>query len=201
MLMTSRSQHGNTPKKPKRTVDLGVATIVAACIVAVGAIVVAFIGGRATAPGVASASPASGTSPVPTRGTHLPTLGFSLTYHQLVPWCNTVLNGTGKIPNGDSLLILDREVSSDDEVSPNSKYSLDGQARPSGNTWSLSTVFIGPRTRVSYFYDELTGILVPNGTAGFITAISLPWASHLLPPALEYINAFVLRDDDLSQCS
>jgi hypothetical protein len=201
MLMTARSQHSNASRKPKRTVDLGVATIVAACIVAVGAVVVAFIGGRATAPGAASAPTASGASPIPATNTRPSTLSFSLTYHQQVPWCTTTLNGTGRIPNGDSLLILDREVSADDQASPNSKYSLDGPARPSGDTWSLSPIYIGPQTKVSHFYDELTGILVSNETANFITAISLPWASHILPPALEVINAFVLRDDDLSQCS
>lgn len=202
MVMTSRSQHGKASSKPKRTIDLGLATIVAACIVAVGAIVVAFIGGRASAPGVASASAASGTtSSVLTHSTHPPTLGISLTYHQLVPWCTTALNGTGKIPNGDSLLILQREVSANDQASPNSKYSLDGPAEPSGNTWSLSPIYIGPPIKVANFYVELTGILVPDGTANFIRAISLPWASYVLPPALEYINAFVLRDDDLSQCS
>jgi hypothetical protein len=123
-----------------------------------------------------------------------------LTNHQQVPWCITTLNGTGKIPNGDSLLILDRQVGADDQASSTSKYSLDGQAIPSGDTWSLSPIYIGPEVKVSDFYVELTGILVPIETSNFIRAISLPWASHILPPALESINAFVLRNDNLNEC-
>lgn len=201
MPMTSRSRHGSVPKKPKRTIDLGVATVVAACVAATGAIGAAFVGGLTIAGGAKSASGGSSASPVPAYSAHPPTLGFSLTYHQLVPWCITTLNGTGKIPKGDSLLILDREVGSDDQASSDSKYSLTGVAVPSGNNWSLSPAYIGPQAKVSHFYVELIGVLVPNETANFINAISLPWASHILPPELESINAFVLRDDDLNQCS
>jgi hypothetical protein len=189
-------QGGGDPKREKRTVDLGVATIIAAVILAGGGALGAFIG-RATAPAAASAQASS----VSSGKADLPALRFSLTYHQLVPWCTNTLNGTGRIPNGDSLIILDREVSVSDQAASNSYYSLDGAVVPSGDSWSISPIYIGPPNKVTDFYVELTGILVPDGIAQFLTHITLPWGSPGLPPSLESVNAFVLRDNDLSQCS
>lgn len=127
-------------------------------------------------------------------------LGISLTYHQSVPWCTSTLYGTGRIPQGYSLLIFDREVSADNQSSPTSWYSLDGAVLPSGGTWSLSPLYLGVRKVLHDFYVELTAILVTNGLANFITGISSSWATPVLPQAAQSTHAFVLRNGDLSQC-
>jgi hypothetical protein len=136
----------------------------------------------------------------PSGPVHISGLGISLAYHQSIPWCTSTLNGTGKIPNGYSLVVLDREVSANNQAS-NSYYSFDGKAVPSGTSWSLSTIYIGPRKRARDFYDELTVFLVRNADADFLASIRNPWLAPGLPQALQSTNAFVLRNEDLSQCS
>jgi hypothetical protein len=196
---STRQNRGGSSGRRKLTVDSGLATIIAAFILAAGGVVGVVIG-RASASTSTSTVVSSGHSPQSTANTDLlGSIGISLSYHQLVPWCST-LRGTGKIPPGDTLLIFDREVGADDFAPEDSKYSLDGPAVASGSGWKLFPIYIGPRTVVSNFYDEVTAVLVPDEIATFIEDISLPWASHLLPPALESRNAFLLRDQNLKQC-
>jgi hypothetical protein len=137
-----------------------------------------------------------------TRAQSYPTLHISLSRHQIVPWCNTALNGTGRIPNTDTLLIFDREVSSDDQAASTSAYSLDGPAVPSGSNWSLTPMYVGPRRPVKDSYVEITGVLVTKSTAAFINDIrAAAWGTLTLPPAIVSTNAFVLRGGDLTQCA
>jgi hypothetical protein len=194
-----RQSRGGSTGRRKLTVDSGLATIIAAFILAAGGVVGVVIG-RASASTSNTTVVSSGHAPQSTAETDpLGSMGISLSYHQLLPWCST-LRGTGEIPSGDTLLIFDREVSADDFAPEDSKYSLDGSAVASSKGWSLFPIYIGPRTAVSNFYDEVTAILVTDEIASFIDDISLPWASHVLPPALESRNAFVLRDQNLKQC-
>jgi hypothetical protein len=130
----------------------------------------------------------------------------------------TALNGSGKIPSGYSLLIYDREVGPNNQASSSAYYSLDGPVTPSGDSWSLAPMYFGPRTKVSNFYIEISGVLVTNATARFINAevaaplkngnlvrpnpsISAVLLFPALPPGAETINAFLSRNNDLTQCA
>jgi hypothetical protein len=188
---------GAAPGRQKRTVDVGIATIVSAGFTALALIAAAFLGGHAAA----SKLPPSPTAVSTVTPPHIPGLSFSLTYHQAVPWCIPILNGAGRIPNGYTLLIFDREVDSDNHAATNSYYSIDGPVVASGSSWSMSPIFVGPKAKVKHFYVELTGVLVTNATANFVTAISAKsWGTPVLPPALQATHAFVLRNNNISQC-
>jgi len=109
----------------------------------------------------------TGSSHVAKHRSPLPVLRILQPPHGLIPWCSTV-EGTGTIPSGDSLLIFDRQVGPDNLPSLGSVYSLDGPVVPLGSSWSITPVYIGMQKLAGPFYDELTGVLVTNRTAGFI---------------------------------
>src|SRR6266852_6419183 len=113
------------PAKAKRTIDLGIATIIAAVIGAIALVGGGFLG-RTTAP---TGSPSPAPTVTRTVAPETPTvhLDFSLSSTASVPWCNT-FDGTGLIPDGDSLLIFDSPLGPNGQPIAQTRYFFDGPA-------------------------------------------------------------------------
>jgi hypothetical protein len=197
-----------SPAKVKRKVDPGIAAITAAVIGAIGLVGGAFIG-RATA---SSKSPSA--APTVTRTvTPAPqavNLGFSLSSTAVVPWCNT-FDGTGSIPEGDSLLIFDSPLGPNGEPLTPTQYFFDGVAsQTSKDAWSITPVFIGDKGEPD-LYVAVDGVLVLNQAASFIKSVVaepidpknavVAWKSKVLPPGLAHIHLIVVRNANNGPCA
>jgi hypothetical protein len=197
-----------SPAKVKRKVDPGIAAIIAAVIGAIGLAGGAFIG-RATA-SVKSPSPAPTATRTVTPAPQAVNLGFSLSSTAVVPWCNT-FDGTGPIPEGDSLLIFDSPLGPNGQHLTQTQYFFDGAAaQTSKDTWSITPVLIGDKGQPG-LYVAVDGILVTNHTASFIESVvaepidpknaEVAWKSKVLPPGLAHIHLIVVRNANNGPCA
>ncbi len=197
------------PVKAKRTIDIGIATVIAAVIGAIALVGGGFLGGRKTAP-TGSSSPAPTVTRTIEPKAPIVHLGFSLTSTASVPWCNT-FDGTGSIPEGDSLLIFDSPLGPNGQPIAQTQYFFDGPAsRISTDAWSISPVYIGNKNDTG-IYVSIDGILVTDRTANFIESLAaepidpanaqVAWKSKSLPPGLAHIHLTVLRNANTRQCA
>jgi hypothetical protein len=197
-----------SPTKVKRRVDLGIATIIAAVIGAIALTGGGFLGRTTASTGSPSPAPTVTRTIAPTlQAVHL---GFSLSSTASVPWCNT-LDGTGPIPEGDSLLIFDSPLGPNGQPLAQTRYYFDGPAaRTSNDAWSITPVYIGNQNDTG-IYVAVDGILVSDQTASFIESLvaepidpinaKVTWKSKVLPPGLAHIHLTVLRNAIIRQCA
>jgi hypothetical protein len=188
--------------KPKRTIDLGIATIVAA-LIGGAALVGGGVLGRIIAPNKEPRPGHSTSSTKPTPGpsaNKAPELIFALRSPARIPWCNSI-SGSGRIPDGDKLAIFDSARSTP------RFYHLDGFARrTSSDTWDLTPVYLGMRHEAG-LKITIAGVLVTNRTASFISSlIAGPpgkafWVARLLPPGPSHIYLDATRTSDAHQCA
>jgi hypothetical protein len=197
-----------SPAKVKRKVDPGMAAVIAAVIGAIALVGGGFIGRAIASPKSTSAAPAVTRTVTPAP--QAVNLSFSLSSTAVVPWCNT-FDGTGSIPEGDSLLIFDSPLGPDGQPLTQTKYFFDGAAsQTSKDAWSITQVFIGDKGGPG-LYVAVDGILVSGQTANFIKSVvaepinpknaEVAWKSKVLPPALAHIHLIVVRNANNGPCA
>ena len=202
----TQSPEGSAKKKKrKRKLSYPWAYLAGAIIISAAT----FFGGR-----VSASQPNPRPTPAPTvTVTPGPTalrvpLGFTLTSPARVPWCSN-LDGTGSVPEGDSLLLFDSGLNPNGQQASPAYYHYDGSfAGPSSASWRIPDVYIGDQHEVN-LHDMLFGILVSNQTTSFVQSI-LPgppgpkafWVSTHLPPGLvKSIQLEVIRTAGSQHCS
>jgi hypothetical protein len=186
------------PQKDKRTVDQGVAIIIAAAIgvlsVALGIVGTWWLLRPSATSGQASPGPTvtvfRAASPSPTaQPTHL---RFSLHAHSRVPWCE-VYEGIGSIPRGEVLAIFTTPADQDGNPSNPPDWSLNYKATQLGsNSWQTEPLQIGPEGANDYGVD-IVGVLISSSTFAYISSVSVkpinnvtaPWVTRSLLPGLE----------------
>jgi hypothetical protein len=187
------TQEAESPKRERRTIDVGVATMIGsiggAVILAVSGILGVIIGRGSVA------TPAGERPPISSP------LNFSLNSPASIPWCSD-LTGAGKIPRGYSLAIFDAA----EHVPP--YYHFDGFAsQTSSDAWSLAPVYIGTRKEAG-LQDSIAGVLVTASTAAFVNSIlagpphgNAFWVTNTLPPGIRRIYLKITRTSDTTQCA
>jgi hypothetical protein len=133
------SSKGGTPEKHRRVVDIGRATILAACITAAGVVLAAFIGGRASV---------SGATPTPTassKATYGPTsVAITPPKNFNIPLVNTLSGHEVNLQHGELVWTFNQYVSKDGSFSqrtyPNSGPCTVDYTR---QTWVCSNIYIG----------------------------------------------------------
>jgi hypothetical protein len=188
-----------TPKKglwEKLTDPIVIGAVIAGIFTLVGV----FLGGRASAPSLA---PKTGT---PSKFSGAP-LRFSLKSMATAPWCST-FTGTGAIPAGDTLLLLDSNSEPNDQPEQPQLYNFDGTFPGPSDTWKIGPVYIRNNGKDQVgLHSAVDAIIVPNSTAALISSIGAYsakggsyWLLSHLPANLEDIHLDVVRGPN-NQCS
>jgi hypothetical protein len=192
--LSRRVLMANSSAKPKKkwVLDPGWATVIAALILTAGGTSGVILGRASVHSSINKSAYFS--------SARTPKLDFQLPQDNLIPYCSR-LDGTGQIPNGDAVVIFDRQVNDNDEAASTSLYSFDGSVVASGGGWSLPQIYIGSLNESS-FTDELAAVLVSSATASFFDGIATAngWGTRTLPVGLETIHAFVTRTGHDRQC-
>jgi hypothetical protein len=146
--MTPRSpstRRTSTSGRPKRTVDGGVATIVAAVILAVGGVAGVFIG-RATASGTPSTSTTSKATPDPASATiTLPTTGD-------IPYMSALSGNVDNLQRGQLVWTFFQIVNANGSLNPQT-YPTDGPCAVDfkDQTWVCHNACVGmPKDKQTY---------------------------------------------------
>jgi hypothetical protein len=116
-----------------------------------------------------------------------------------VPRCN-VYQGTGDIPDGHELLILDRPVDSNGN-SQSSTYYLDGEASRTSTGWQT------PQFDVGSEHVEIAAVLVDSDLASYLGSLIIvnasgqkidgSWVSQLAPPG-SHVKPSIFINPNLS---
>jgi hypothetical protein len=177
----------NRKQRTKWKVDPGLATVLAAVILALGGVAGVFLG-RYTAND--QPQPKRSSTPPSVR---VPEIGIQPPVGGQVSYCST-LHGTGQIPAGDSVVVFDRQVNSNQQPGGGAIYSFDGVAVPTPGGWTIPQMYIGSLTEPS-FSDEISAVLIQGSTGSFLGGIRTEngWGTRTLPVALRTTNAFVTR--------
>jgi len=178
---------GTRPGKHKRTVDLGIATIVSAIIAAV-ALVGGGALGRVIVPDTNPSPEPTVTktiTPQPAAKASVAHLEFALTAGSRVPWCQ-VYSGTGKIPAGHVLAIFDTPAGPGGQPASQPFYSFDGKAvQPVPGHWQTEPLQIGTQGLADVNVN-VTGVLTSTSFYQYMNSVraknGLPWISETLPP-------------------
>lgn len=131
------SRQAKSPIKRRRKVDIGVATIVAAVILACGGVAGVFIG-RATTSGTSSTSTTSRASNAPTSVTITPpTTGT-------IPWINTLSGHVVNLQRGELLWTFFQTVNGNGSIASQT-YPTSGPCtiNSRSKTWTCRKAYIG----------------------------------------------------------
>jgi hypothetical protein len=138
------------------------------------------------------ASPASPSSPSSPASPASPALRFVPLPSRSVPRCH-VYSGEGEIPDGQTLMILDRTVHENDDPE-GSQFYLDGKALRNTGGWQT------PRIEAGDTHVEIAALLVPTLLFDALSSIhpvgdgttpSTPWLIGTLPPGQQLVSLFV----------
>ncbi len=176
---TQNKDDDSSRKRPKLTLDAGVASVLATAILVSGGLLGHLINNK----GTASPSPAVTitASPAPLR---VGGLKFALPAHSQVPTCQ-IYYGTGEIPAGHVLLIFDTPALPNGNPTASAYYSFDQEVTASpGGRWQTEPLQIGP-PRVAHFSVSIIGVVSDSAQYRLLSSIRTkghaPWVTTQLP--------------------
>jgi hypothetical protein len=82
-------------------------------------------------------------------------------------------SGTGRIPDGDALVIFDRPTDPGGRYTPTSTFSFDGEATPSPTGWTVPELNLGSGDASDKGqHMAILAVLMPENIAGFLDALN-----------------------------
>ncbi|MCA1219745.1 hypothetical protein [Streptomyces sp. 8L] len=116
--------------------------------------------------------------------------------------------GTGRIPDGDALVVLDRPTDSGGRYTPTSTFSFDGEAAasPSGRGWIVPDLNLGagePSDKGTHM--AVLTVLMPENVAGFLDTLNSDSETGAVPADVTKLGAeadrlVVVRNGENAHC-